>query len=115
MTWITLELGHTSAPHSRADAERPERHSHAERRNDQRDLKHADHAHACAQRYTRVLLRPRVRIQSDTFVLAPFCASSRLCVSRERGLKRSGRGLLLRSQHNCQVPQIIHLNAEALP
>ncbi len=57
--WITLELGHTSAPHSRADAERPERHSHAERRNDQRDLKHADHAHACAQRHTRVLLRPR--------------------------------------------------------
>ncbi len=31
MTWITLELGHASAPHSRADAERPERHSHAER------------------------------------------------------------------------------------
>ncbi|UZA68032.1 hypothetical protein EZZ81_07255 [Pseudomonas viridiflava] len=58
MTWKTLELGHTSARHSRTDAERPERHSHAERRNDQRDLKHADHAHACAQRYTRVLLRP---------------------------------------------------------
>jgi len=54
-----LEFGHTSAPHSRADAERPGRHSHAERRNDQRDLKHADHAHACAQRYTRVLQRPR--------------------------------------------------------
>ncbi len=58
-----LELVHASAPHSRADAERPERHSHAERRHDQRDLKHADHAHAhahaCAQRYTRVLLRPR--------------------------------------------------------
>ncbi len=35
MTWITLELGLASAPHSRADAERPERHSHAERRNDQ--------------------------------------------------------------------------------
>ncbi len=34
MTWITLELGYTSAPYSRADAERPERHSHAERRND---------------------------------------------------------------------------------
>ncbi len=31
----------------------------AERRNDQRDLKHADHTHACAQRYTRALLRPR--------------------------------------------------------
>ncbi|KIQ30703.1 hypothetical protein RT94_20575 [Pseudomonas viridiflava] len=31
----------------------------AERRNDQRDLKQVDHAHACAQRYTRVLLRPR--------------------------------------------------------
>ncbi len=31
MTWITLELGHTSAPHSKADAERPGRHSHAER------------------------------------------------------------------------------------
>ncbi len=30
----------------------------AERRNDQRDLKHADHAHACAQRYTRVLPPP---------------------------------------------------------
>ena len=58
MTWITLELGHTSAPHSSADAERPERHSHAERRNDQRDLKHADHAHGFAQRYTRVLLPP---------------------------------------------------------
>ncbi len=56
MTWITLELVHASAPHSRADAERPERHSHAERRNDQRDLKHADHAHACAQRYTRIRL-----------------------------------------------------------
>ncbi len=28
-------------------------------RNDQSDLRHADHAHACAQRYTRVLLRPR--------------------------------------------------------
>ncbi len=61
MTWITLELGHAPAPHSRADAERPGRHSHAERRNDQRDLKHVDHAHAhahaCAQRYTRVPLR----------------------------------------------------------
>ncbi len=33
--------------------------AHAERRNDQRNLKHADHAHACAQRYTRVLLQPR--------------------------------------------------------
>ena len=43
----------------RADAERPERHAYVERRDDQRDLKHADHAHACAQRYTRVLLRPR--------------------------------------------------------
>ncbi|KPL64365.1 hypothetical protein PVFL_12085 [Pseudomonas viridiflava] len=31
MTWKTLEFGHTSA----ADAERPGRHSHAERRNDQ--------------------------------------------------------------------------------
>ena len=62
MTWVTLELGHASAPHSSADAERPERHSHAERRNDQRDLKHADHAdhaYACAQRYTQVLLQLR--------------------------------------------------------
>ncbi len=33
----------------------------------------------------------------------------------ERGLKRSGRRLLLWSQHNRQVPQVIHLNAEALP
>ncbi len=48
----------------------------AERRNDQRDLKHADHAHACAQRYTRVLPPPHgVCIQSVTFVLAPLCAS----------------------------------------
>ncbi len=31
----------------------------AERRNDQSDLKHADHAHACAQRYTQILLQPR--------------------------------------------------------
>ena len=30
MTWITLGLDHASAPHSRADAERPERRYHAE-------------------------------------------------------------------------------------
>ncbi|WP_205903944.1 hypothetical protein, partial [Pseudomonas viridiflava] len=29
MTWITPELVHASAPHSRADAERSGRHSHA--------------------------------------------------------------------------------------
>ncbi len=46
MTWITLAVGRASSPHSTADAERPERHSHAERRNDQRDLGHADHTHA---------------------------------------------------------------------
>ena len=90
MTWITLELGHISASHSRADAERPGRHSHAERRNDQRDLKHADHANACAQCYTQVLLQPRVRIQSDTFVLAPFERLPDLCTTRsaEHGYDR---------------------------
>ncbi len=65
MAWITAEIGQTSARHSRADAERPERHSHAERRNDQRDLKHADHAHACAQRYTKsasTLIVPMLRV-----------------------------------------------------
>ncbi|UZA71622.1 hypothetical protein EZZ81_26695 [Pseudomonas viridiflava] len=34
MTWMTLELGRAFAPHSRADAERPGRHSHAEHGND---------------------------------------------------------------------------------
>ena len=29
-----------------------------QRGNDQSDLKHADHAHACAQRYAGVLLQP---------------------------------------------------------
>ncbi len=46
MTWITLELGHTSAPHSRADAERPGRHSHAERRNDHQIRLTTDRANA---------------------------------------------------------------------
>ncbi len=159
MTWTTLELGHTSAPHSRADAERPERHSHAERRNDQRDLEHADHAHApksCCNygllweapprlrrsavaqqtpdRGRRLAGDERLRDFPDTprrlhrrqaashgyvfsqilsfwprFACLPDCA-----YHDDRGLKRSGRRLLLRTQHNRQVPKIIHLNAEAL-
>ncbi len=97
MTWITLELVHASAPHSRADAERPERHSHAERRNDQRDLKHAYHAHACAQRYTRVLLRPRTvgGIQSVTFVFAPrFARLADLCITMSAPRGHTARGAL---------------------
>ena len=82
MTWVTLELGHAPAPHSSADAERPERHSHAERRNDQRDLKHADHAHACAQRYTRVLLRPRGMHSVSHFRFAHrFARLADLCIT----------------------------------
>ncbi|UZA68088.1 hypothetical protein EZZ81_07575 [Pseudomonas viridiflava] len=45
MTSKTLELGHTSAPHSRADAERPGRHSHAERRNDHHLLNERGFSH----------------------------------------------------------------------
>jgi len=36
MTWITLELGRASASHSRADAERPGRHSRAWERSSNR-------------------------------------------------------------------------------
>ncbi len=84
MTWITPELAHASAPHSRADAERPERHSHAERRNDQRDIKHADHAHAhaCAQRYARVLPPPTGYAFSQTLSVWPrFARLSDLCIT----------------------------------
>ncbi len=65
MTWITLKPGHTSAPHSRADAERPGRHSHAER--EERSLRDIDRANAPRWHASRDALRhkwhrPRIQL-----------------------------------------------------